>query len=160
MTIFMFPYVNNNHSISNETVTMHYFPMPTNSAWQSRYSSSCSGVTMRVVIELTHWGRVTPICVSGRIIIRSDNGLSPGRRLCIIWTTQWLYHHSRWIISSVMYSFYRFGTDMGMTVYFFINTFLVIYFNSVLSWYDLWITIEMMQIYWRNSANVRYFHEQ
>ena len=37
--------------------------------------------------ELTHWGRVTHICVSNLIIIGSDNGLSPGRRQAIIWTT-------------------------------------------------------------------------
>ena len=36
--------------------------------------------------ELTHWGRVTHICVSEIIIIGSDNGLSPGRRQAIIWT--------------------------------------------------------------------------
>ena len=36
--------------------------------------------------ELTHWGRVTHICVSKLTIIGSDNGLSPGRRLAIIWT--------------------------------------------------------------------------
>ena len=36
--------------------------------------------------ELTHWGRVTHICVSNQIIIGSDNGLSPGRRQAIIWT--------------------------------------------------------------------------
>ena len=35
---------------------------------------------------LTHWGRVTHICVSELIIIGSDNGLSPGRRQAIIWT--------------------------------------------------------------------------
>ena len=35
---------------------------------------------------LTHWGRVTYICVSNLIIIGSDNGLSPGRRQAIIWT--------------------------------------------------------------------------
>ena len=35
---------------------------------------------------LTHWGRVTHICVSKLTIIGSDNGLSPGRRLAIIWT--------------------------------------------------------------------------
>ena len=35
---------------------------------------------------LTHWGRVTHICVSKIIIIASDNGLSPGRRQAIIWT--------------------------------------------------------------------------
>ena len=35
---------------------------------------------------LTHWGRVTHICVSNLTIISSDNGLSPGRRLAIIYT--------------------------------------------------------------------------
>ena len=34
---------------------------------------------------LTHWGRVTHICVSKVTIIVSDNGLSPGRRQAIIW---------------------------------------------------------------------------
>ena len=36
--------------------------------------------------ELTHWGRVTHLCVSNQTIIGSDNGLSPGRRQAIIWT--------------------------------------------------------------------------
>ena len=35
---------------------------------------------------LTHWGRVTHICVSKLTIIGSDNGLSPSRRQAIIWT--------------------------------------------------------------------------
>ena len=35
---------------------------------------------------LSHWGRVTHICVSKLTIIGSDNGLSPGRRQAIIWT--------------------------------------------------------------------------
>ena len=35
---------------------------------------------------LTHWGRVTHICVSKITIIGSDNGLSPDRRQAIIWT--------------------------------------------------------------------------
>ena len=34
---------------------------------------------------LTHWGRVTHICVGKLIIIGSDNGLSPDRRQAIIW---------------------------------------------------------------------------
>ena len=37
-------------------------------------------------MSLTHWGRVTHICVSKLAIIGSDNGLSPGRRQVIIWT--------------------------------------------------------------------------
>ena len=35
---------------------------------------------------LTHWGRVTHICVNESTSIGSDNGLSPGRRQAIIWT--------------------------------------------------------------------------
>ena len=36
--------------------------------------------------NLTHWGRVTHICVGSLTITGSDNGLSPGRRQAIIWT--------------------------------------------------------------------------
>ena len=35
---------------------------------------------------LTHWGRVTHICVAYLTIIASDNGLSPSQRQAIIWT--------------------------------------------------------------------------
>ena len=35
---------------------------------------------------LTHWGRVTHICVSKLTTIGSDNGLLPSRRQAIIWT--------------------------------------------------------------------------
>ena len=38
------------------------------------------------IAVLTHWGRVTHVCVGKLIIIGSDNGLSPGRRQAIIWT--------------------------------------------------------------------------
>ena len=34
---------------------------------------------------LTHWSRVTHICVTYLTIIASDNGLSPSRRQAIIW---------------------------------------------------------------------------
>ena len=37
-------------------------------------------------ISLTHWGRVTHICVSKLTTICSDNGLSPDRHQAIIWT--------------------------------------------------------------------------
>ena len=36
---------------------------------------------------LTHWGRVTHICVGKLTIIGSDNGLSPERRQAMIWTS-------------------------------------------------------------------------
>ena len=35
---------------------------------------------------LSHWGRVTHICVGILTIIGSENGLSLGRRQAIIWT--------------------------------------------------------------------------
>ena len=35
---------------------------------------------------LTHWGRMTHICVCKLTIIGSDNGLAPGWRQAIIWT--------------------------------------------------------------------------
>ena len=40
---------------------------------------------MTLPCNLTHWGRVTHICVNKLTIIASDNGLSPGRRQAIIW---------------------------------------------------------------------------
>ena len=39
-----------------------------------------------ILAMLTHWGRVTHICVVKQTTIGSDNGLSPGRRQAIIWT--------------------------------------------------------------------------
>ena len=38
------------------------------------------------LLDLTHWGRVTHICVGNLTIIGSDNGLSPGLYQTIIWT--------------------------------------------------------------------------
>ena len=48
--------------------------------WYARVRTN----TMRY--NLTHWGRVTHICVSTLTTIASNNGLSPGRRQTIIWT--------------------------------------------------------------------------
>ena len=42
--------------------------------------------TIRALTGLTHWGRVTHICVIKLTIIGSDNGLSPDRRQAVIWT--------------------------------------------------------------------------
>ena len=47
-------------------------------------SNTCCVQTQLPHIDLTHWGRVTHICVSDLTIIGSDNGLSPGRRQAII----------------------------------------------------------------------------
>ena len=53
-------------------------------------------ITQEPFSELTHWGRVTHICVGNLTIIGSDNGLSPGRRQAIIWT-----HVGIWLIGSL-----------------------------------------------------------
>ena len=50
-------------------------------------NSSKNNILRDVTCFLTHWGRVTHICVSKLTIIGSDNGLSPGRRQAIIWTS-------------------------------------------------------------------------
>ena len=50
--------------------------------WGNKSSSSLSYFD----VNLTHWGRMTHICVMKLIIIGSDNDLSPGRCQAIIWT--------------------------------------------------------------------------
>ena len=45
---------------------------------------------------LTHWGRVTHICVGNLPIIGSDNGLSPDRRQAIIWTNAGIRNKFQW----------------------------------------------------------------
>ena len=53
-----------------------------------RTNCQCN-VSHRLISDalLTHWGRVTHICVGKLTIIGSDNSLSPGRRQAIIWTS-------------------------------------------------------------------------
>ena len=54
---------------------------PWKSIWE--YNLHTQGYAVRA---LTHWGRVTHICVGKLTIIGADNGLSPVRRQAIIWT--------------------------------------------------------------------------
>ena len=53
---------------------------------QLRYGQIDEFLKMQMQCCLTHWGRVTHICVSKLTIIASDNSLSPGLRQAIIWT--------------------------------------------------------------------------
>ena len=51
------------------------------------YQTLCNGTDhKRWRKSLTHWGRVTHICVDNLATIGTDNGLLPGRRQAIIWT--------------------------------------------------------------------------
>ena len=52
----------------------------------SDYMCPANPACKQMYLKLTHWGRVTHICVGNLTIIGSDNGLSPGRRQAIIWT--------------------------------------------------------------------------
>ena len=57
---------------------------------QHRYlhSRKCDGICQNIDLShssLSHWGRVTPICVMKLTILGSDNGLPPGRRQAITW---------------------------------------------------------------------------
>ena len=54
--------------------------------YPSRKYAHHKTTTVNGTLILTHWDRVTHICVSKLTIIGSDNGLSPGRRQSIIWT--------------------------------------------------------------------------
>ena len=69
---------------------------------------------------LTHWGRVTHICVGNLTIIGPDNGLSPGRRQTIIWTNAgilligpWGINFSENLISIHTFSFKKIHLKMS-----------------------------------------------
>ena len=53
---------------------------------EAKYKSEFELTKGTPYLTLTHWGRVTHICVSKLPIVGSDNGLSPDRRQAIIWT--------------------------------------------------------------------------
>ena len=81
-------------------------------------SYKMSGICM--VKMLTHWGRVTHICVSKLTIIGSDNGLSPGRCQAIIWNNAGLLlieplgtHFSKISIGIQRFSFKKMHLNMS-----------------------------------------------
>ena len=82
-TAYPFPWAHTIHELS--TVFMHYISIfmheiaYADKAWKMLSSP-------QKVHRLTHWGRVTHLCVSKLTIIGSDNGFSPGRRQASIWT--------------------------------------------------------------------------
>ena len=57
-------------------------------SWQKTTNTKHANTNFRTkscsMDTLTHWGRVTHICVSDLTIVGSDSGLSPGRRQAII----------------------------------------------------------------------------
>ena len=71
--------------------------------------------------SLTHWGRVTHICVSKKKnIIGPDNGLSPSRRQAIIWSSVGVLlirtmgtNFSEILIEIIMCSFKKMGLKVS-----------------------------------------------
>ena len=60
---------------------------PSDNLWeQSDGFATLRDLMIKCLIQLTHWGRVTHICVGNLTNIGSNNGLSPGRRQAITWT--------------------------------------------------------------------------
>ena len=59
--------------------------------------------------SLTHWGRVTHICVRKLAIICSDNGLSAGRCQAIIWTNAGILSIGPWEQSSILIKIHIFS---------------------------------------------------
>ena len=79
--------------LSEETTSEQWIPH-TKGQWcgkcfHAMTSWSCYHIlwSLGLQSQLTHWGRVTHICISKLTIIGSDNGLLPGRRQAIIWTS-------------------------------------------------------------------------
>ena len=77
-------------------------------------------MVLLIVGELTHWGRVTHICVGSLTTIVSDNGLSPGRRQAIIWTNPgilligpWGTNFSEILIGIQTFSFKKMHSKMS-----------------------------------------------
>ena len=69
---------------------------------------------------LTHWGRVTHICVGNLTFIGPDNGLLPGRRQAIIWTSAgilligpWVTNFSEILIGIHTFSFKKIHLKMS-----------------------------------------------
>ena len=77
-----------NYSSNNRRSHQPYNTLKTEKFWHIEAWTKCPIFSNAFV--LTHWGRVTHICISNLIITGSDNGLSPGRHQAIIWTNAWI----------------------------------------------------------------------
>ena len=65
--------------------SVHSFSLP--AYWDATSDISSASSYLRLwCFALTHWGRVTHICVDNLTVTGSDNGLSPGRHQAIIRT--------------------------------------------------------------------------
>ena len=71
-------------------------------SWIAGANASDIGITMHT-LSLTHWGRVTHICVDNLTINGSDDGVSPGWRQAIVWTNAGIFLLDHWEQTSVKF---------------------------------------------------------
>ena len=87
----MFNYVDVNYIYICKSQRVKAYPWCVRGSLKLCWNGSIRIICRKIQINrrafyLTHWGRVTHICVNKLTIIGSYNGLSPGRRQAIIWT--------------------------------------------------------------------------
>ena len=117
--------------------------------------------------SLTHWGRVTHICVCNWTIIGSDNGLSPGRHQAIIWTNAGILlieplgtNFSEILIGIQSFSFKKMRLKMssakwrpfclGLNVLILIKKLTAFLFES---WTSLWAAVNLLTHWGRDEMN-------
>ena len=69
----------------NKKLPTKHFNLTALNSYKYSKGIACSDLK-KIDTPITHWGRVTHICVNKLTIIGSENGLSPGRRQAIILT--------------------------------------------------------------------------
>ena len=72
-------------------ISLHFLDILENMSNQSAHLWLCKVIpsykgSSWICFLLTHWGRMTHICIIELTIIGSNNGLMPGQRQVIIWT--------------------------------------------------------------------------
>ena len=79
--------IRRNIFLCHDSVTFVAWKMSLRKKFQNKNNDLLLWAKFPVVEKLTHWGRVTHICVNKLTTIGSDNGLSSSRRQAIIGTT-------------------------------------------------------------------------
>ena len=125
-------------------------------------------------ISLTHWGRVTHICVSDLTSIGSDNGLSPGRRQAIIWTNAGIL-----LIGPLGTNFSSVSMRIPKLVRCHSYIEIIMHFKVVLFlryklffswkynwfcsiwwlWYAVWWLLDVKMIYWAYTYKYGFYHK-
>ena len=115
----------------------------------------CISNWVNIFLALTHWGRETHICVGKLTFIASDNGLAPGRRQAIIWTTAGilLIGPLETNFNEILIKIQTFNPLIWCVEYIFSYVYTTV--NHKLIWVSIRITISMS---WVFSTKYRCWH--